>query len=373
MNRASPRLSYYSYDSQGNPWLSGGGALRDFEILKRQRDSWSGIVVWTGRYPGFRDGERDGILFRGLGSGRSYLISRLSFTLLANLRLLFDRADALGNSVSAYAPMLAGLLRPGRFYLVAHHYVGAHSRKKYSLMGMGAWLCEWMLFRFSRRLIVSNAKVAARAKAMNPRIKVLQSQNGFDPGLMQVTPEEASPPFILFLGRFDIYMKGLDLLVAAFAGLDPSVRGDTILVLAGAASPEALAAVRKLVPRDLEERIRLAPNVPDAEKREMLRTCLFFCSPSRFEGWGIAALEANASGKAVLVTRADGFLDSIKEGYSGLMVPVADGQALVVSLGRLIEDGALRRELGRNARQWASRFTWDGIAARERAWLEEQS
>lgn len=363
------RLSYYSYDSLGNPWLSGGGALRDFEVLRRQRDAWGGITVWTGKYPGFKAGERSGIRFRGIGFGGSYLVSRLSYTLFANLRVLFDRAGAIGNSISAYAPLLGGLLRPDRFFLVAHHYVGARSREKYSAMGAAAWLCEWLLFRFCRRLIVSNGMVAARARAMNPSVKVLQSQNGFDPGLLQVTPEEGSPPFILFLGRFDIYMKGLDLLIKAFCGLPREKAAGVSLVLAGAASPQALAAVEKLLPPAERSRISLVPNLPDGEKRELLRTCLFFCSPSRFEGWGIAALEANAAGKPVLVSRADGFLDSIKEGYSGLMVPVEDEAALVAGLERLIRDGALRNELGANARQWASRFTWDEIASREAKWL----
>ncbi|MDQ3001526.1 MAG: glycosyltransferase family 4 protein [Fibrobacterota bacterium] len=369
MAHGTRKLSYYSYDSLGNPWLSGGGALRDFEILKRQRDFWSDIVIWTGNHRGFRAGEREGVRFRALGFGRSYLLSRLSFTLFANLRILFDRADALGNSLSAYAPMLAGLLRPGRFFMVAHHYAGSHSREKYSLLGVAAWMCEWLLYRFCRRMIVSNGKVAERIRAMNPRVEVLQSQNGFDSGLMQVTPGEAAPPFILFLGRFDIYMKGLDLLVSAFSALDPAVRGETRLVVAGAASPEALAAVAKLVGPELADKVRLAPNVSDAEKRELLRTCLFFCSPSRFEGWGIAALEANASGKPVLVTRADGFLDSIKDGYSGIMVPVDDGPALIAGMESLIRDDSLRRDLGANAREWASRFTWEGVAARERDWL----
>jgi glycosyltransferase involved in cell wall biosynthesis len=363
-------LSYYSYDSLNNPWLSGGGALRDFEILKRQKDSWSRITIYTGAYPGLGETEREGIRFRKLGFGRSYLVSRLTFTLFANLRVPFDRADVIGNSISAYAPLLAGLLRPGRFYLVAHHYVGGRSREKYSLMGAAAWLCEWLLVRFSRRLIVSNGKVAARARAMNARMEILQSQNGFDPGLLQVTPGEADPPFILFLGRYDIYMKGLDLLVAAFASLRPEARGKARLVLAGAASPQALAAVEKLLPKDGSSAVELRPNVSEEAKRELLRTCLFFCSPSRFEGWGIAALEANAAAKPVLVTRADGFLDSIKEGFSGIMVPVEDAAALVAGLETLLGDASLRRQMGANAREWASRFTWDGIAAREKAWLD---
>jgi glycosyltransferase involved in cell wall biosynthesis len=371
MHRGTRRLSYYSYDSLKNPWLSGGGARRDFEVLQRQKDAWSDVVVYTGVYPGFRDAVYAGIRFRGLGFGRSYLVSRLTFTFFANLRILFDRADAIGNSVSAYAPLLAGLLRPGRFFLVAHHYAGSHSREKYSLMGLVAWGCEWLLFRFCRRLIVSNGKVAGRARAVNSRIKILQSQNGFDSGLMRVTPIEAAPPFILFLGRYDIYMKGLDILVAAFVDLKPGIRGKTRLVLAGAASPQALAAVEKLLPQGEPGLVELRPNVSESEKRELLRTCLFFCSPSRFEGWGIAALEANAAGKPVLVTRADGFLDSIKEDYSGIMVPIEDRNALSAAMERLLGDGDMRRRMGENAREWASRFTWDGIAEREKEWLLE--
>ncbi|MEO7425107.1 MAG: glycosyltransferase family 4 protein [Fibrobacteria bacterium] len=343
--------------------------MRDFEVLQRQKGFWTEIVVYTGVYPGFKPEERAGIRFQGLGFGNTYLLSRLTFTIFANLRALFDRADAIGNSISAYAPLLAGLLRPGRFYLVAHHYVGGRSREKYSLLGAFAWACEWLLFRFSRRLIVSNRQVAVRARAMNPGMKILQSQNGFDLSLLQVTPASADPPFILFLGRYDIYMKGLDLLVAAFSGLPPEIRGHTRLVIAGAASPQARAAVEKLLPADSP--IELMTNITEATKREILRTCLFFCSPSRFEGWGIAALEANAAGKPVLVSRADGFLDSIKDGFSGIMVPVEDAAALSAGLRQMLSDAALRDLLGANARIWASRFTWEGIAEREMQWLLE--
>ena len=363
-------LSYYSYDSKGNPWLSGGGALRDFEILKRQTESWSSITLYVGSYPGFQPGEREGVRYLSLGFGSGYLVSRLAYTFFANLRVLFDRADAIGNSISAYAPLLAGLLRPRRFYLVAHHYVGDRSREKYSVMGTAAWFCEWLLFRFCRRLIVSNGKVAERARAMNPGIRLLQTQNGFDDALLTAAPIETDPPFLLFVGRFDIYMKGLDRLVSAFSSLPKDLRKDLRLVLAGAASPEAVAAVEKLVADAPGCRIDLIPNVAEPLKRELLRTCLFFCSPSRFEGWGIAALEANASGKAVLATQADGFLDSLKDGFSALLVPVNDAEALLAGMRALIEDSGLRRKLAGNAREWAARFAWEGVAEREREWLE---
>lgn len=370
MPRPVKTLSYYSYDSPGNPWLSGGGALRDFEILKRQAGAWAEITLYVGAYPGFRPGLREGLRYRALGFGRSYLLSRLAFTLSANLRVLRDRADVIGNSVSAYAPLLAGLLRPGRFFMVAHHYVGRRSGEKYSWMGRAAWLCEWLLYRFGRRLIVSNGEVAARARALNPRIEILQTQNGFDSALLSLPPGGARPPFLLYLGRFDVYMKGLDHLVAAFASLPPEARGGLRLVLAGAASPQALAAVEKLAAGAPGLPIELIPNVPEARKRELLRDCLFFVSPSRFEGWGIAALEANAAGKAVLATQADGFRDSLKDGYSALLMPVDDPGAFAEGMRTLIEDEALRNRLAANAREWAARFSWEGIAAREKEWLD---
>jgi len=69
MRAGKRRLSYYSYDSLGNPWVSGGGARRDFEILKRLTPSWQ-VTLFVGHYPGFIPGEREGVSIRGLGFGR---------------------------------------------------------------------------------------------------------------------------------------------------------------------------------------------------------------------------------------------------------------------------------------------------------------
>jgi hypothetical protein len=274
MDRA--RLSYYSYDSLGNPWLAGGGALRDFEVLRRQREMWGSITVYTGSFPGFREGEREGVHYRALGWRRSYLFSRITFTLLANLRLLLDGADIIGNSVSIYAPLLAGLLRPRKFYLVAHHFVGRQSQAKFGLAGTIPRVCEWLLFRFCRTLIVSNGSLAERVRAVNPKVRVLQSQNGFDTRLLKMAPETVEPPFILFLGRYDIYMKGLDLLLRAFGAIRASSRGGIRLVLAGKASPETLAAVETLAKAEAGGGIELLPNISEDRKMELLRTCLFF-------------------------------------------------------------------------------------------------
>jgi glycosyltransferase involved in cell wall biosynthesis len=365
-----PRLSYYSYDSLKNPWVGGGGALRDFQVLKRLAARFD-ITLYVGRYPGFQARDTEGVRIRALGFGGSNLLCRLTFTLSANLRVLFDRAALIGNSYSAYAPVLAGLLRGRRYYAVVHHRVGEEAAKKYGWAGRAPMFLESLFFRRVRRLAVSNRSLADRIRRVNPRCEVLVTSNSIDAALLEAAPGEAAPPFILFLGRFDVHMKGLDILLEAYAAL---ARGDASvprLVMAGAAAPEALAKVRSLVPADCAGRVELLCNVSEAEKRRLLSTCLFFCSPSRFEGFGIAALEANAAGKAVLVTDTDGFRDSVNRDVTAVMVPPGDAAALRAAMREMLADPGRRAALGAAGRVWAARFSWDRIAETEAKWIAQ--
>jgi glycosyltransferase involved in cell wall biosynthesis len=381
----TPRLSYYSFDSLGNPWVSGGGAVRDFEVLKRFARHTE-VTLYTGRYPGFRDRDHaveGGIVrVRGLGFGSSNWLCRLSFSLAANLRILFDRASLIGNSASIYAPVLTGLLRPGRFYAVYHHHVGARSMEKFGLLGWIPRALEAVMLRFGKRYVISNATLAAKVARLNPGSRVFTTFNGFDAGLLTLEARPAPAPFILFIGRFDVYMKALDLLIPAWA---QAARDQGIdLVLAGRAFGTDLEKVKALIAEAQGEvqgegrtdasgtsigRVRMELEISEARKAELLSSCLFFASPSRFEGFGIAALEANAAGRAVLATDTDGFRDSLALGETALAIPPEDSAALREGLRRLIADEALRETLGRSGRQRAQGFSWDAIAEKEWNWL----
>ena len=110
--------------------------------------------------------------------------------------------------------------------------------------------------------------------------------------------------------------------------------------------------------------------VSEAEKGELLRRCLFLCMPSRYEGWGIVAVEAAAAGKAVLGTRIPGLADAVQEGQTGLLVPSADEAGLAAGMRQLLTQPDLRRRLGSAGRVWAKRFDWDTIARSQEELLE---
>jgi glycosyltransferase involved in cell wall biosynthesis len=254
--------------------------------------------------------------------------------------------------------------------VVLHHIVAGDSLQKFGMWGLIPRVLETLLLRLGRNYVTVSSRVAERLRAGNPRARILVSANSIDGALLSLPPAPEDPPYILFLGRFDIHMKGLDLLVDAFRQVagEPESPAGLRLVLAGAASPETLAAVRALVPQGWEDRIPLKPNIDEVAKHRLLAGCLFFASPSRFEGFGIAALEANAAGKAVLASEADGFRDSLKRGVTALVIPIADTGALMEGLRRLLADRVLRERLGTAGREWARRFDWDVIAAREGDW-----
>jgi len=240
-------------------------------------------------------------------------------------------------------------------------------------LGRAGWLIyalESLYRRLPSYFVVVNGEVADGIRKTLPRAQVYLTSNAFDPALLEVVDtSHASPPFLLFIGRIDVFMKGLDLLIEAFAAL-ASKYPELSLVIAGKGDQASEAALLALARQyGLEHRISLRKNVSDQEKQELLSACLLVCSPSRFEGFGIAVLEASAAGKPVVVSQASGFAHSVRQGYSGIRVDIAEKQNLPQALMGLLEDPEKRIRMGRQARDWALRFTWDSIAKREAQWL----
>jgi glycosyltransferase involved in cell wall biosynthesis len=86
-------------------------------------------------------------------------------------------------------------------------------------------------------------------------------------------------------------------------------------------------------------------------------------APSRFEGFGLAAAEAQAAELPVVAADVDGLREVIADGETGILVPPEDPRALAEAVVRLLGAPRVAREMGRKGRlRIAEHFTVERFA-----------
>lgn len=361
------KICHLIYDDVKNPWLGGGGALRAREIYCRLAGRHQ-ITVVTGNFPGaVREEVDEGVRFLRVGSDASYMRSRLSYCRQALACLKGQEWEVWVHEFSAFAPLWPAARLRRRGLLFFYHFVGAHALVKHPVVGGVAWAAEALTLRGYRHLVTISPSVQeeVQRRLTGRQVQVDCVYTGVDARYFDLQPEEQ--PYLLYFGRMDVHTKGLDTLIAAFArvaGQYPQLR----LRMAGRGAPSAVEQVRRLVRQaGVEDRVEMLGAVDETQKCELLRQALFLCMPSRYEGWGIAAVEAQAAGKAVLGTRVSGLRDAVREGETGLLVEAGQPDALSQGMRQLLDQPELRQRLGRQGREWARRFNWDQIARDQEA------
>lgn len=365
-----PRLVHLSYDSPWNPWMAGGGALRDWEIARRFTAPWD-VEMWSGAFPGCDAKGREAPTTRWFGTHKgNRWTSRLAWSKAAHPALSrLDRRDTVVSaSPSVFAPVPALLAHGETTLLVVHHIVGFRNAwRKFGPLALLTDLHEQQLLSRGRHYVTVNNAVARRIRTLNPTAQVEFLPNGIDERLLDIAPSRSERPTVAFLGRLDVEMKGIDRLLPAFGKVLEAIPGAR-LVLAGRGSPSTVANIRNRLQALPADSVELHTNVSDARKAEILAHAWVFASPSRFEGWCIAGVEAQAVGLPVVATTADGFLDSVQDGRTGLLVKnteasvVQDTSAALISL---LRDSSRRAEMSQAARAWAGQFLWGELARRQ--------
>lgn len=78
----------------------------------------------------------------------------------------------------------------------------------------------------------------------------------------------------------------------------------------------------------------------------LLRALDVFTLSSKLEGLGSSVMDAQWCGLPVVATAAGGIPELVRDGVTGLLVPVGDAPALAAALRRVLGDADLRRRLG---------------------------
>jgi len=155
---------------------------------------------------------------------------------------------------------------------------------------------------------------------------------------------------LLFLGRLDVWTKGLDLLVEAFSCLPPN---QFRLVLAGPDWQGGQARLEKVADEfGCRERISFPGAVYGEKKWSLFKMADAFVSPSRYEAFNIAQAEAMACGLPVVTSTRTSLATELREADAAILSPLA-AEPLARAIATLEADPALRRRLGDRGQAWA--------------------
>lgn len=194
-----------------------------------------------------------------------------------------------------------------------------------------AELVERMLARMADRIIVISQHEYDRAIELGiPPARLALVPNGIRRDAPAVEPAEWDDDRIkvLYAGRLD-YQKGVDVLLKAVEGLDDRL----VVRLAGDA-----AVGGNLLPDPLPPGVEKLGWLDRSAVSAQMKSCDVLIVPSRWEGFGLVAIEAMRLSKPVAASAVGGLKDIIEDGKYGYAFPPEDDRALRAFLMTLDKD-----------------------------------
>lgn len=200
---------------------------------------------------------------------------------------------------------------------------------------------------------VMSRRLAAHVAASDHSARTVEGLAGLAPGSVRTIyngvpdlplgdpPRSFGRPAVGAVGRL-VREKGFDVLVRAL----PELPGATAVLVGD--GPERGPLER--LAAELGVGDRLVVTGWEREPRRLLPAFDILAAPSRFEGFGIAIVEAMLAERAVVASRVGGIPEVVADGETGVLVPAGDPAALAGALRGLLDDPERRRRLGERGR-----------------------
>lgn len=184
-------------------------------------------------------------------------------------------------------------------------------------------------------------------------------------------------PIVLALGRM-AKNKGYDLLVQAFVQVAKRVPEARLLLAVGSTEPNdweqtAIADLWRLA-KDcgVYDRVLFRDYIPDDLLADYYRAADVFALSSRYEPFGMTAVEAMACGTPTVVTTEGGLWEQVTWGTEALYANPFDPEAFGHALACVLQYPRISDQLAKHGSQKTrARFTWTGIAQQLLAKVEQ--
>lgn len=232
---------------------------------------------------------------------------------------------------------------------------------------------EWWLTYEARRVLVCSGYMRWEVSRLFdlPRGKVEVIPNGVAVNSWRASQRAVAAarsrhtcddgPLVVYAGRL-VYEKGVQDLLAAVPRLRARHPGLRMVIAGDGPYREELEA---LAGRDRTASIVSFPGfLPALELAALLAAADCVVVPSRYEPFGMIALEAHAAGTPVAAAASGGLAELVDPGVTGVTFPAADPVGLADAVDRLLRDEVFARRVARRARSALREYDWATVAER---------
>jgi len=207
----------------------------------------------------------------------------------------------------------------------------------------------------------TSENLASETRRYCPDKQIVITPFGIDCARFSPAPNAGAHEFVFGTVKSLDYRYGVDTLIRAFAVASREWRWPTAprLLIVGRGPHES--GLRRLakeaaVPHAIEFR----GYVEHCRVPEVLREMDVFISVSVVnESFGVSALEASACGLPVIASRVPGFVETVQDNLTGIIVAPGDVAETAAAMLRLAADDGLRHSYGAAGRRWVeARYDW---------------
>ena len=167
---------------------------------------------------------------------------------------------------------------------------------------------------------------------------------------------------MLFAGRLE-YEKGVQDLLAALPRIRRTHPGTTLTIAGTGTQQEWLLEQARR--HRISKAVTFLGAVGHDDLVALMHRCDAIVLPSRYEPFGIVALEAAATGAPLVVSTAGGLGEAVTEPTTGLTFAPADVAGLAAAVRATLSDPGAAAERARRARaRLTAEFSWAEVAER---------
>jgi len=366
--KRKPKILIINWQDWTNP-LSGGAEVHLHEIFRRLVKDFKISLLCTHFTNAPKAEEIDGIKICRVGSRNVFNF----YVPEAYKRIAKEEKIDLVIEDLNKIPFFGGRFIRGKRIALIHHLFGKTIFTETNpLSASYVYFSEKLIPKHYKRIPIIAVSKSSRNELVKmgiPANNIKVVYNGVDIKSYQSSGKITRTPTIICLGRMKKY-KRIDILLDSIPRVLKEIPGlKVVLVGEGDDLPRLKEISRN---HKIENVIKFTSFVPSPKKIELLSTSWVSVNTSPKEGWGLTSIEAQACGTPSIVPDSPGLRETVKVGVSGYIYPFGNTKKLSEILVKTLSDKKSVEKMGRQAREWASNFSWDESAKKMKEIIDIQ-